>query len=123
MASGSDVVSVWERKDPLGFEAVRAAVRRLPGTDVPDWLEIDAAVSVAQILCEDAIDAVVARNSPGRRRNRRGGSYGRGRVIGSSALYQLADIEEIASRGESALLLAVSGLGSHVFAARLSGIA
>ena len=120
MSSGSDVVSVWERKDPLAFEAVRAAVRRLP--DAPNWLEIDAGVSVAQILCEDAIDAVLPGNPQVRRRNLRGGSFGRGRVIGSSALYQLADIGKIAVRGDSALLLAVSGLGSHVFAARLSGI-
>jgi acetyl-CoA acetyltransferase len=123
MASGSDIVSVWERKDPLAFEAVRSALRRLPDTGAPDWLEIDAGVGVAQILCEDALDAVLAGNSSARRRNRRGGSYGRGRVIGSSALYQLGDIREIAARDESALLLAVSGLGSHVFVARLSGIA
>ncbi len=120
MTSATDVVSVWERKDPLAFEAVRNAVRRLPSND-GTWLEIDAAVSIAHILSREAVAAVLE-NSHGWACNRRGGAQGRGRVMGSSALYQLADICEIAGRGESALLVAVSGLGSHIFAARLTGI-
>lgn len=121
MASGTDNISVWERKDPLAFEAVRAAISGLPDSaDNMNWLEIDAGVSVAQILSEEALDRGNAKQS---QTNRRGGAQGRGRVPGVSTLYQLADICELASRGETALLLAVAGLGSHVFAARLSGIA
>jgi len=122
MASATDVVSVWDRKDPLSFEAVRAVLSRLPQGEHPDRLEIDAGVTIAQILCEEAIQAVHPEKSAAYSRNRRGGSQGRGRVFGSSSLYQLADIHEIAARGETALLLAVAGLGSHVFGARLSGL-
>ena len=121
MSSATDVVSVWDRKEPLAFEAVRAVLRRLPDGNVPAWLEIDAGVTIAQLLCEEAIDAVSMKKVQDCRRNSRGGAQGRGRVFGSSGLYQLADICEIAVRDESALLLAVSGLGSHVFGARLSG--
>lgn len=120
IASGTDNVSVWERKDPLAFDAVRAAVSGLADSaDNMNWLEIDAAVSVAQILSEEALGRGNAKQS---QTNRRGGAQGRGRVPGVSTLYQLTDICELAVRGETALLLAVAGLGSHVFGVRLSGI-
>ena len=128
VSSGVDVVSVWERKDPLSFAAAEGAAARIVDrdTDAPAWLEIDAAVSIAQCLGEVAVRRAAQAARPGpasaMRVNRRGGAQGRGRVFGASALYQLADICEIASRGETALLLAVAGLGHHVFGARLSGL-
>ncbi len=120
MSAAGDVISVWERKDPLAFAAVEAAASRLPESDLaPARLEIDAGVSVVQRLAEDAF-----RRRAGKADfslNSRGGAFGRGRAFGASALYQLADIQEIALPGESVTLLAVSGLGSHVFAIGVAG--
>jgi len=117
VGAGSDTVSLWERRDPLAFVAVEKAVTGAIDGTIPAWVEIDCGVSIAQRLTEDAI-LRVAKTKPDLV-NIRGGSHGRGRVFGSSLLYQFGDIIDSRASFPSVLAVTVAGLGSRAFAARL----
>ncbi len=127
MASAIDIVSLWDRRDPLSLSAAESAAARILGPTPPRRMEIDAAVSVVQLLAQEAVArAASAAGGEGARGtaplvNARGGAHGAGRVFGASPLYQIVDICETARRGDAVLALAIGGLGAHVFAARLEG--
>src|SRR5262249_19085285 len=55
IGSGVDTVALWERTDPLAFAAVERAVSNALTSPFPQWLELDAACTVAQRLSEDAV--------------------------------------------------------------------
>lgn len=123
VASATDIVSLWDRRDPLAFAAVERAVSDLSarGFAMPHWWEIDAAVSVVQRLSQDALHRAAGSETPSELFvNLRGGSFGRGRVFGASPLYQLLDIVKGTAPRPAALAVAVGGLGSQAFAAYLS---
>jgi acetyl-CoA acetyltransferase len=119
VASGGDVVSLWERSEPLAFRAVSVAVTSaLEGKTMPGWIEIDAATSVVQLLSLDALvpkpgGAFLAMNVTG-------GSQGRGRVLGASPLYQVADAIDLNWPRNDLLAVSVAGLGSRAYAAHIS---
>jgi hypothetical protein len=115
LGSAVDTVALWERKDPLAFAAVESAISSIG--DIPDWLEIDAAASVVQVLIEDTVRRV-AKTQP-TLINACGGSQGRGRVLGASLLYQLQDIVEHEG-SSSALALSTAGLASRAVALKLT---
>jgi hypothetical protein len=125
MASATDIVSVWDRRDPLALAAAETAVSRVLAAAAPKHLEIDAAASVVQRLAEDAVARAVAAGGNADRQapqvNLRGGAQGQGRVFGASPLYQIADL--LATRSGNALALSVGGLGAQAFAARVDGAA
>lgn len=125
MASATDIVSVWDRREPLALSAAEKAVSRVLASAAPKHLEIDAAASVVQRLAEEAVArAVSAGGNSGRyapQVNLRGGAQGQGRVFGASPLYQIADLLE--TQSGSALALSIGGLGAQAFAARLDGAA
>lgn len=122
VAQATDIVSLWEREDPLVFSAVQRAADALiaGGHDLPLWWEIDAAASVAQRLAQDALHRAIGREKADAQVNLLGGPFGRGRVFGASPLYQLLDILDAKAPAPAVLALAVSGLGSQAFAAYLS---
>jgi hypothetical protein len=117
VATASDVVALWERPEALAFRAVaEATATALDGRVMPHWLEIDCAVSVAQILAQEALSADATKCTL----NVLGGSQGRGRVLGASALYQLDDIISLKAPYSHVLLVAVGGLASRAYAAHIS---
>jgi acetyl-CoA acetyltransferase len=123
MASATDILSVWDRPNPLVLSAVERALATLGplGPCPPRWWEIDAAVSVAEHLTRDALShALDGEMAAEPVVNLRGGAAGRGRVFGASPLYQLTDISEAKAPHPTVLALAVGGLGSQVFATYLS---
>ncbi len=116
VASAVDTMALWERKEPLAFAAVEQAARSI--RDIPDWLEIDAAASVVQVLIEEAVRRV-AKTKPSLV-NVRGAGVGRGAVLGTSLLYQMQDIVEAKGTPSSVLALSTAGLSSRAVALKLS---
>jgi acetyl-CoA acetyltransferase len=117
VATAGDIVALWERPEPLAFRAVSdAAMSALKGKGMPGWLEIDAAASVVQVLSLDALPKPRGTFAL----NLTGGSQGRGRVIGASPLYQLADAISAKSPCNDLLAVSVAGLGSRAYAAHIS---
>ena len=117
VAMATDVVSVWERANPLAFRAVADAVSgALNGAPMPRWLEFDTAASVVQTLSQDALNA-----SDGNKYavNLVGGSQGRGRVLGASPLYQIADAVSLNPPYSHVLAVSVGGLASRAYAAHI----
>ena len=117
VATATDVVSVWERPDALSFRAVAdAAASALKGEAMPLWLEFDTAASVVQILSEEALQlSDRSRHSV----NLLGGTQGRGRVLGASPLYQLADAVNVKPPYSHLLAVSVGGLASRAYAAHI----
>ena len=117
VATATDVVSVWERPDALSFRAVAdAAAAALKGEAIPRWLEFDTAASVVQILSEEALQlSDRSRYSM----NLLGGTQGRGRVLGASPLYQLADAVNVKPPYSHLLAVSVGGLASRAYAAHI----
>jgi acetyl-CoA acetyltransferase len=119
VATAGDVVALWERREPLAFRAVAdAAASALKGRSIPKWIEIDAAASVVQLLSQDAL--FPKQNGAAVAINLAGGSQGRGRVLGASPLYQLADAVNVRPPRPNLLALSVAGLGSRACAAHIS---
>lgn len=117
VATATDVVSVWERPDALSFRAVAdAAAAALKGEAIPRWLEFDTAASVVQILSEEAL-RLSDRSSYSV--NLLGGAQGRGRVLGASPLYQLADAVNVKPPYSHLLAVSVGGLASRAYAAHI----
>lgn len=120
-SAASDVVDVWDRPDPFNFSCVREAARLQCPDYRPEWIEIDTFGSLAEHLTMRALDGLwpAVHGQEPMRRNTRGASQGRGRPFGVSTIYIVDDFCRAANAGESALLLAISGLGAAAVAARL----
>ncbi|MBV9331891.1 MAG: hypothetical protein JOZ55_10100 [Alphaproteobacteria bacterium] len=114
VSSGTDTVALWERADPLTFASVERAGASLAGGPVAQWLEIDASASVIQRLAEESLFKTTQTRADVV--NIRGGSQGRGRVLGASGLYQIQDIVECNAPFANALALSVSGIGASAYA-------
>ncbi len=118
VATSSDVISLWERREPLAFRAVRdAAASAMGGGSIPDWIELDTAGSVVQRLCQDAL--AIGDGSSNVTINLAGGSHGRGRVPGASPLYQMADVVNLKAHAPRVLAVSVAGLASRAYAAHV----
>jgi hypothetical protein len=118
VATASDVVAVWERREPLAFHAVSCAVTSaLDGNAIPRWLEIDSAASVVQLLSQNAL---LPADGPSFSINLIGGTQARGRVLGASPLYQIADAVTLNSPYSHVLAVAVGGLASRAYAAYIT---
>jgi hypothetical protein len=112
------VVAVWERPDPLAFRAVSDAVTlALGGDPIPHWLEIDSAASVVQLLSQDVL---VGADRPSFSVNLAGGTQARGRVLGASPLYQIADATHLKAPYSHVLAVAIGGLASRAYAAYIT---
>jgi len=117
IATATDVVSVWERPDALSFRAVAdAAAFALKGEPIPRWLEFDTAASVVQVLSQEALKlSDRSRHSV----NLVGGTQGRGRVLGASPLYQIADAVNVKAPYSHLLAVSVGGLASRAYATHI----
>jgi acetyl-CoA C-acetyltransferase len=126
MAQATDIVSPWERNDPLEFAAVARALGMLPRDAMSaGHVEVDCAASPIEYLVRDAVARFCGTGEGAgaavRGHNRNGGSQGRGRVFGASALYQLSDLLDVGPQHPTDnLLLAVAGMGNHIVCAHLA---